>query len=120
MANDSLNEAIDKNVGFNTQAISTKAVLWNFLNARYVVNPTVTLACGLGAITDVAQFKDQKTNGTTLSLIPSAEFFAGKGASITVGADFAFGGIGADEASASYGKKMDFNFAIPVLFRVKM
>lgn len=116
----SLNAAIDKNVGFLTKAISTKAVLWNFLNARYVVNPTVTLACGLGAITDVAQFKDQKTNGTTLSLIPSAEFFAGKGASITVGADFAFGGIGADEASASYGKKMDFNFAIPVLFRVKM
>ena len=111
---------IDKNVGFSTKAIATKAVLWNFLNARYVLNPTVTLSCGLGAITDVGQFKDAKSTGTTLSVIPSAEFFAGKGASITVGADFALGGIGSDDGDASYGDKTDFNFAIPVLFRVKM
>ena len=112
------NLKIDKNVGYNGSAITAKAVLWNFLNARYVLNPTVTLACGLGALTDVAQFKDEKTNGTTLSVIPSAEFFAGKGASITVGTAFTLAGLGSDDTK--FGEKTDFAFAIPVLFRVKM
>ena len=115
---------IAKNVGIfgklkTTDVVyATKTALWNFVNVKYVLNPTVTLAASVAALTDVAQFENQDKYGTTLSIHPNAEFFAGKGASITVGAAFGIAGIGSDDTK--YGEKTDFAFAIPVLFRVKM
>lgn len=131
-------DSVAKNVGLannkywyttkNNQAnlFATDKVLWNFVNARYVVNPTVTVACGIGALTDIgdgAPAEDGSTkdanNGTTLSLTPSAEFTAGKGASIIVGLNATFAGLGCEKAS-SFGENTDIGFAIPMYFRVKM
>ena len=120
------NAAVDKNIGYGVGgygkvAFSSDTVLWNFLNARYTLNPTVTVSCALGALTDLGDgaAATDGNNGTTLMVIPAAEFFAGKGASITVGLVADFGGIGAEENS-SFQKEVDTSFAIPVLFRVKM
>ncbi len=116
------NGEIDKNVGLGAK-FTTDAVLWNFVNASYKMSPSVTLACSLGALTDlgdgaVADNKETK-NGTTISVHPNAEFFAGKGASITVGLATTFAGLGAEKDS-KFGENTDIAFAIPVLFRVKM
>lgn len=109
---------IDKNVGYGKNKFSSSAVLWNFLNARYVVNDLATASLAFGALTDLDN-KKESNNGTTLSIVPAVELFAAKNASVTVGAAFAFGGIGAEKKS-SFGEEMDFNIAVPVLFRVKM
>lgn len=116
------NDAVDKNVGLGA-AFTTDAVLWNFVNASYKMSPSVTLACSLGALTDlgdgkVADNKETK-NGTTISVHPNAEFFAGKGASITVGLAGTFAGLGAQKDS-TFGENANISFAVPVLFRVKM
>lgn len=116
---------VDKNIGYGIGGygkitFSSDTVLWNFLNARYTLNPTVTVSCALGALTDLGDgAATDGNNGTTLMVIPAAEFFAGKGASITVGLVADFAGIGAEKAS-SFGENVDTSFAIPVLFRVKM
>lgn len=117
------NAEIDKGIGYPKTAFTTDAVLWNFINARYVMNPTVTVSCSLAALTDLgdgakADNKETK-NGTTLSIHPNAEFTAGKGASITVGLNATFGGLGAEKDS-KFGENTDLSFAVPVLFRVKM
>ncbi len=113
---------IAKNVGLagaKSLAFATKTAMWNFVNVRYAMSPVVILSASVGALTDLAQFENGVKQGTAISIHPNAEFVAGKGASITVGAALGFGGLGADETSV-YGKKMDIGFAIPVLFRVKM
>ncbi len=117
------NAAVDKNIGYGSTAFTTDAVLWNFINARYKMGPVLTVACSLGALTDLGDGKvatgKETANGTTIVLHPNAEFTAGKGASIICGLQASFQGLGADKDS-SFGENTDVGFAIPVLFRVKM
>ncbi len=82
-----------------------------------------------------ATFGEAKGAGTELSITPACQFFASKNASINVGVNVTFRGIGKEEhpvARTSYGNALDKGdttatqqgldvaFAIPVLFRVKM
>lgn len=130
------NAQVDKNLGLaasgvwgvksksgQKNAFTTDAVLWNFLNARYTLNPTVTVSCALGVLTDMGDgaVKTGKStnNGSTVSITPAAEFTAGKGASIIVGVNATFCGLGADKDS-SFGENTDIGFGIPMYFRVKM
>lgn len=117
------NAEIEKGIGYPKTPFTTDAVLWNFINARYVMNPTVTVSCSLAALTDLGDgkkaAKKETKNGTTLSVHPNAEFTAGTGASITVGLNATFGGLGAEKDS-TFGENTDLSFAVPVLFRVKM
>ena len=124
------NAAVDKNLGLaaskiwnggKANAFTTDAALWNFLNARYTLNPTATVSCALGVLTDMGDGAVSKdgNNGSTVSVTPAAEFTAGKGASIIVGVNATICGIGA-EKSSSFGKETDIGFGIPMYFRVKM
>lgn len=124
--------AVDKNLGLAASKVwnggknnvfTTDAVLWNFLNARYTLNPTVTVSCALGVLTDMGDGKvatgKSTSNGSTISITPAAEFTAGKGASIIVGVNATLCGVGADENS-DFGKETDIGFGLPMYFRVKM
>lgn len=116
--------AIVKNVGYNGTAFSAQAVLWNFVNVRYAVTPNLIANVALGALSDVGNL-DNASNGTTISIHPNAQIFAGKGASITVGVAASFQGIGSEKASSYKNSKNDdgttqIGIAIPLLFRVTM
>ncbi len=127
------NAAVDKNLGLaaskvwngsnKPNAFTTDAALWNFLNARYTLNPTVAVSCALGVLTDMGDGKvatgKSTNNGSTVSITPAAEFTAGKGASIIVGVNATLCGVGADKDS-EFGKETDIGFGIPMYFRVKM
>lgn len=119
-------DLIAKNIGYtgNAKAFSAQAVLWNFVNVRYAVTPNLIANVALGALSDVGNL-DNASNGTTISIHPNAQIFAGKGASITVGVAASFQGIGSEKASSYTNSKKDdgttqIGIAIPLLFRVTM
>ena len=111
--------ALSTNIGFGSKtSITTNTAMWNMLNARYKVNDLITASLNLSAVTDLKN-KDDTNAGTTLGITPGAEFFAAKNATITIGVNATFGGLGAEEKSA-YKKEMDLGICVPVLFRVKL
>ena len=82
-----------------------------------------------------ATFGEAKGAGTELSITPACQFFASKNASINVGLNVTFRGIGKEEhpvARTSYGNSkttgdttatqqgLDLGFAIPVIFKVSL
>jgi len=116
------------------QPLRTNFAMWNFLHARFALSDTITARLGVGAITDLGNGINagpQKGEGTELSVMPGATFFAAKNASIDVGLNVTFRGIGKEEHPVSSDYKdnidetatqqgLDVGFSIPVLFRVKL
>lgn len=126
------------------QVLSSQIFMWNFLNVRFALSDTIAAQLGLGAITDLANGINegpQKGEGTELSVFPSVQFSAAKSASISVGFNVTFRGLGKEEhpvAKDSYAKYkadgtydkggdttatqqgLDLGFAIPVIFKVSL
>ncbi len=118
--------------------LKSHTFMWNHLNVRFALTDSIVPQLGIGAITDLQNGIDegpQKGEGTELSITPACQFYASKNASINVGVNVTFRGIGKEEhpvARSSYGNSLtkgdttatqqglDVAFAIPVLFRVKM
>jgi hypothetical protein len=122
----------------SVQTLASQIFMWNHLNVRFALTDSIVPQLGIGAITDLANginVGPQKGEGTELSITPACQFFASKNASINVGVNVTFRGIGKEEhpvARTSYGNTkttgdttatqqgLDVGFSIPVLFRVKM
>jgi len=128
----------------NATALKSQAFLWNFLNVRFVLSDTIAANFGVGAITDLVNGINegpQKGEGTELSIFPNVQFSASKNASLSVGFNVTFRGIGKEEhpvARTSYAtykedgtyndggdttatqQGLDLGFAIPVLFKVSL
>ena len=95
-------------------------VLWNIVNARYVVNPTVTLIGTIGELTDLDdgfQGGRESKDGTQLYVYPHAQFYANPKISVSAGVVAAFGGLGANEEA---NKDVDVIVNVPVMIRVKL
>ena len=117
-------------------SISTNRVMWNNLHVRFALSDTIVPQLGIGAITDLGDginVGPQKGEGTNLSITPAVQFFASRNASINVGFNVTFRGIGKEEhpvsSAVAYqpnsdttqtGQGLDLALALPVLFRVKM
>ena len=110
--------------------LSSQAFLWNHINVRFALTDSIVPQLGIGAITDLVNginIGPQKGEGTELSITPACQFFASKNASINVGVNVTFRGIGKEEHPCTDGKDetatqqgLDVGIAVPVLFRVKM
>ena len=87
--------------------LSSQAFLWNHINVRFALTDSIVPQLGIGAITDLVNginIGPQKGEGTELSVTPSCQFFASKNASINVGVNVTFRGIGKEEHPCTDGK----------------
>jgi hypothetical protein len=125
-------------VATTAQTLASQIFMWNYLHAKFQLSDGIAAHLGIGAITDLANGINegpQKGEGTELSVTPAATFYASKNASIDVGFNVTFRGIGKEEHPVAITDKDDANwtgdttatqqgldvaFSIPVLFRVKM
>ena len=101
-------------------SFKSSQVSWNAVNARYVLNSTVTLIGTVGELTDLDdgfQSGRESADGTQVYVYPHAQIYANPKISVSAGVVAGFGGIGANEEA---NKDVDVIINVPVMIRVKL